>query len=383
MTAKTLRIIAAIAIGLILLLFVLQGVDDDGRRDTGGKLLPDFAAVANEAREIRIVGPDDPDGVTLRRDDERWVVVERDGYAADLGKLRQLVIALAEASIVEEKTSNPEYYERLGLVAPGDDGSGLLVTVSGDDFTSNVILGETAQGDYRYARNPEQPASYLIDRNPEAPASPGDWLDPVIVDVAASDVRLVTVEHADGERVELAKPDDNPDDNPDDKEGEDGEDVEPAAAPRNFIAVNLPEGRELTYPAVGDSIAGALAGLELDDVRPATDGEPSGHATFVTGAGLAVDVQVIEETVAAEPDDEEPGDDETSDADDEDASEAAEETETWLRFSASAGAGSDAEAAAAAETVNERVSGWEYRVPDYKVQLLTKRWDDLLKAPPP
>lgn len=358
MTARSLRIIAAVTVGLVLLLVVLQSVDDSDTRPTGGKLLPAFAGVANDVHEVRIVGPDEPDGVTLQQVGDRWVVVERDNYPADLGKLRQLVIALSEASIVEEKTSNPEYYDRLGLVDPADGGSGLRVTAGGEDFSSTVIFGETAQGEHRYARNPEQPTSYLVDRDPAAPASPGEWLDPVIVDIPATDVRLVTIEHADGETVELARPDD--------------------AEQPDFVPVELPEGRELSYPSVANGIAGALANLELDDVRPATERAAAGEARFETASGLVVNVEVVE--IADES--ESTGAPEDIDAaEDSDDSEApVETTETWLRFTASAGEESGDDAGAAAKVINERTNGWEYRVPDYKIQLLTKRWDDLLKA---
>ena len=30
--------------------------------------------------------------------------------------------------------------------------------------------------------------------------------------------------------------------------------------------------------------------------------------------------------------------------------------------------------------INDRLSGWQYRLPDFKKNLLTRRWDDILKA---
>ena len=46
-------------------------------------------------------------------DKETWTVAERDNYPADTGRLRKLLLELAEARLLEEKTSNPELYDRL------------------------------------------------------------------------------------------------------------------------------------------------------------------------------------------------------------------------------------------------------------------------------
>ncbi len=376
MTQRTVATLAALAVGLVLLLVGVRNVDIGGPRvATGRLLLPEFAPLANDIGEVRIAGAGE--GVTLRREDDGWVVVERDGYPADMGKLRPLVIALSEATIVEEKTSNPELYARLGLGDPdgdadteggadtegdtdtegdadpdgiidpegdtaadsdtGTEGNGTAVTVSGEGVQSTVIFGNTAQGDNRYARVADEPGSYLVDVNPELPQSPGEWLDPQITDIAADTVRLVTIEHADGERIELARPDD--------------------AETPDYVALNLPEGRELTYPSVANGIAGALDDLDLEDVRQRGEGEAGTTTVFATADGLEVSVELIEEG----------NEEETSDA------------ATWLRFSAKA---NGEEAQAAADALNERLGKREYRVADFKTQLLTKRWDDLLKAPP-
>ena len=359
MTSRTFRTLAALAAGLVLLLVVVRSFNGGRVDDDSSLLLPEFAAQANEVDEIRISGAENPDGTTIRRGDSGWVVSGHHDYPADLAKLRQLVIALSEASIIEEKTSNPEYYERLGLGDPDDGGNGTKVTASAGDTTSTVIFGETAQGEHRYARNPETAASYLVDRNPELPQSATAWLEPNVADVLAGDISRIVITHADGERVELAK-------------GE--EDT------ADYAAANLPEGRELTYPSIGNGIAGALGGLTLEDVRPASDAEPATTALFTTKDGLEVSVRVIDTVV--EPAEPAPDAEEEAPAAAEDETTPAEtapaepEIEHWLALSAKA---SSDEAKERADAINARVEGWEYRVPDYKAELLTKRWDDLLK----
>ncbi|HEX5788066.1 MAG TPA: DUF4340 domain-containing protein [Woeseiaceae bacterium] len=470
MNRRTVVALAGIAAVLVVLLLVLESFDGGGR-DEDRRLLPDFAGVANDLEAVRITGADDPAGTTLRKDGDGWVVAERDGYPADTAKLRQLVIALAEAGIVEEKTANPEYYDRLGLGAPGEDGEGgegdeesedgedgtgvqVVAEAGGSDTT--VIFGDTAQGDNRYARTPASPQTYLVDRNPAIPVVPGEWLEAELADIAAGDMRRVRIEHADGESIQLEKAD-------------------PAAV--NFEVLNVPEGRELSYASVGDGIAGALSTLELEDVRRATDAMATTTTVYETFDGLVVTVEAIEvplpgaddapdAPVAPEAPDAPAPEDEEVTGEEADASEADAEptTETWLRFTASVAEGttapvessddaapaatdtstsddastdaaaateavtSDADTAAPAEAeapsaeaggtdnaagddatpqadaatdadtgeaaeaapatespreradaLNARWSGWEYRVPDYKQELITRRWDDLLE----
>lgn len=326
MTGKALRGLAAVTAGLVLLLIVMRGLDGD-RPTAAGQLLPALETIADSLTEVRV--DDGDDATTLRQSAPgRWVVAERNDYPANTARLRQLVVALAGAAIVEEKTSNPALYGKLGLGEPGDESAGTFITFAAPAEEQTVVLGDSARRDNRYARVAGRSATYLIDANPETPAGPADWLLPDIVDVPASDIAGFTIEHGDGERIEFAK---------DDPEQAD------------FEPANLPEGRELTYPSVANAIAGTLAGLTLTDVRPQSGAEPAATVHFRRRDGSLLRVDVIRD----------------------------EDDEAWLALSADS-AGADA--SASTDAINERVSGWEYRVPDYKARQLTKRWDDLLKA---
>ena len=53
--------------------------------------------------------------------------------------------------------------------------------------------------------------------------------------------------------------------------------------------------------------------------------------------------------------------------------------ESWVAFSVTAEEEGGEEAAAIAA----RVEGWEFRIADYKANLLTRRWEDILKAEAP
>ncbi|MDH3531616.1 MAG: DUF4340 domain-containing protein, partial [Gammaproteobacteria bacterium] len=191
MSRKTLQVLIAVVVGLVLTLLVLDSTDRNDAPNEAGPLLPGLKSRANEVEQVRISRSAGEESVTIRRDGGAWVVSDRDDYPADVGKLRQLIIALADASIVEEKTSNPEQYEKLGVDDPAEGGDGARVFAGGEGFSYEVILGDSAQRDFRYARLPDQATSYLIDKNPTVPDSVGDWLLPDIVDISAERVRKV------------------------------------------------------------------------------------------------------------------------------------------------------------------------------------------------
>lgn len=316
---RSLHALIAIVVGLLLLLFVIEQAGERDGRTPDAYLLPGFADDANGIVEIRIRRGDDEEVITLRRIESTWVVAERDDYPADVAQLRQLVNTLAGARIVERKTSDPARYDRLGVGDPAAGGDGSAIELLGDDFSYSVVFGKTAQGSYRYARPANDATSYLIDRNPTLPQSAGDWLAAAVIDIPATDVLRVSIVHADGERLVVERADD-----------ESG----------NFNVLDVPEGRELSYAAVGNGIAAALANLQLDDVRRSGDG-----AITVTTVIETLDERRVT-AVVQESDD-----------------------TRWVTFEIDGD-----------EELAVRLDGWQFRLPDYKSNLLARRWDDVLKA---
>jgi len=344
-TRRALYVLLGVAAALAAAVLLLRIAERSATAPGTMPLLPGFETHANAIDTIRISAGTDAEAVTLHRDGDRWEVGERDDYLADIGKLRKLVVALTEARILEEKTSDPDRYGRLGLAAtPGEDAA-IEVDVSGDTFSQTVFFGNSPQRDTRYVRLGDNPASYLIDRNPEIPREAGQWLLPEIVDIGAGRVHRVTIEHADSEPIVIEK---------DSKELTD------------FSVRDIPEGRELSYPTVANGIAGMLAGLNLQDVRKSRDMTPSTTVAVETWNGVRIDARI-----------------------------AAEGDQTWIAFAAStvpapSSGGGDEDAAATpaneraaadeARAIEERVSGWQYRVTEQKKNLLTRHWDDILKS---
>ena len=264
MNARSTRTLAIVAAVLVAGVLFLNVVDDDYLPADGGPLLPDLKERINDVDTVTITAGDDT--VTIRRGDDGWRVATRDGYPADTGKLRAGLLALADAGKLEAKTANPDRHAALGLA--GDEST--RVELAGDGIETAVLLGNTAQQRYRYARLDGDDQAWLIDADPGLPADSGDWLRPDIVDIAGDDVAEVSVTHEDGEAVRRVR----------DEGG-------------GLAAADLPEGRELSYASVVNPVAGALAALRLEDVRApaAATGDADVTTVFRTTDGLRVSVR--------------------------------------------------------------------------------------------
>lgn len=314
-------------------------------------LLPAFAGQANTLDWLRVSAAGGGVLATLERGEARWTVAEAGGYAADWGVLRPLLAGLAEARVVEPKTSNPDYYDRLGVEdVAGADAQGVLIEFRPESGLPAVILGNTAQGrDGQYARLAGEAASVLIDRELDAPRQRENWLDRAIVDIAENGVVEVEIVHADGETVRARKV---------------------SADDEDFVLEGVAEGFEARSAWTVNSLAGGLSSLRLDAVAPEGEIDWTGATRFrvLTADGLNVEVELA--TVPS-------GEDGAA-------------TGRWLRLDAGlyttgldtgVEAGEDdAEVRERADAINRRVAGWAYRVPDYKASTMDKRMADLVQA---
>jgi len=345
MNRTALTWLGAIVAALLVALLVIEA--GDRARDRSDVAFVDgLRAALNDVD--RVVISRDGSETTIRRTDEGWGVEEYDGYAADVGKLRSLLIALADAAVIEEKTSNPERYDRLGVADPAAGGAGVLLTVTGPGVEHTLILGDPAGSGYRYARIADSEQSVLIDADPDIPAAGIDWLNRNIIDVVPGDVRRVSITHADGEEIMVERPD---------------------SLLNEFAIAGVPDGRELTNERDANLIAAALRNLELEDVRPAVDGDVATTTLFELADGTRITAEVLVGDEAS-----------------------------WIGLSATASApaiapsadggaaaeAGDAETAVAmadpvdADALNARHGDWQYRLNDPKLGLLTRRWADLL-----
>jgi Domain of unknown function (DUF4340) len=358
-----------ILLGVLLVLVALVLVGQRSRTPPSGSgalFLPSLETALNDVERVTITKAKNETIVTLERRPDGWVATNKNDYAADVGKLRQGLRALAEARILEKKTANAELYSHLGVEdVSGDKAAGVAVAlVAAGKELPTIILGHSEGSKFRYARRSGEMQSYLIDKNPEFPRGVGQWLDAQIIDVRGDRIREVTITQPDGQVVRISK-------------------ATKGAA--NYDVADVPKGRELLYPGIANVIGNALRELNLEDVEPAVASPPAKPTVveFRTFDGLVVRAEG----------------EKRGDAD-------------WVSFAASvdteqaaraAGAAPSAEAtppaadgaaapanetkpatpppdpAAEAARINAKVGPWRYKIASFQYDQMTRRMSDLLK----
>jgi hypothetical protein len=243
-----------------------------GKRTT---LYPMLDSGVHQVQAVRIFKAGDARAVELKRGAIGWTVSERGDYRADQAKLSKLVRDIADATIIEEKTGDPERYAALGVEDTSrTDAKGIRIVLMGAvDPLANLIVGHPgAGGNSRYVRRAGEKRSWLVDRSLEAPVEPDAWLDKSIADIAADRVQSVTVT-VNGEKAYTV--------------------AKASRSDASFAVEKLPKGKQLRSPTIADGFATALTGFALSGVQAAGEftEPPPDRATVRTFDGLVVDLR--------------------------------------------------------------------------------------------
>jgi hypothetical protein len=294
-------------------------------------VLPGAEAALNKVTEVHLIRGDGT-STTLKPGASGWSVSERD-YPADTGKVRKLLLDLGSLSVVEEKTSLPANYPTLGVedVKGNPKATGTRVELVTPAKTFALIVGKSSSGKSAFVRVANSKQSVLAAPAITVDADPKRWLDPTLLDVPLDRVKAVDVKPADGPGYTASR---------EKKEQQD------------FGVTGVPKGRELTSPGAADPIAGALAGLSLDDahkVAVPADAKLS-QVVFHTFDGL--DLTLL----------------------------GRKDGPRTLITVAVHGSGKDVDTEA--KNLGDRVTGWEFDIPSYKYDSIFKPLDELLAKPP-
>ena len=294
-----------------------------------GSQLPDVAALKINSHDLT---------ATFVRQGEAWSDSDKGGYPADAGRIRQIVLALAELQLVEPKTDRPDLYSRLG-VEDTSAGKSHLLTLrdkKGGDLAALVVgnqrydrLGTGNNG--VYVRKPGEARAWLAAGSIDLSGKLPSWLDRHILDIPETRIASVALTQSDSTKLTV-------------KRGSEKD---------KFAIVDMPAGAKLKNEDAAGQPASVLEALDLDDVEPAlklpVPASALTTAALTTFDGLTVTLKLFRH-----------GD------------------KDWVAVSAE-GTG---KTAAEAKQLNAKLAGWTYQIPGYKANLLTTKLADLL-APPP
>ena len=108
--------------------------------------------------------------ITFVLQDKVWKVTEKDDYPADAGKVREMLLGLAQISFVEPKTAQSDLYKRLNLEDPSQpkaQSTAVEVFDAGGATLGSVIVGKRridelgGGNDGVYIRLPSEPRTWL------------------------------------------------------------------------------------------------------------------------------------------------------------------------------------------------------------------------------
>jgi hypothetical protein len=272
-TFIALIVAALLAISAALYLSAQRYQSRDPR---GSALLPSLAGELDTVTALSVRRGSATPTATVREQGGHWTVAERGDYPADVSKLRKLLLALSDAKIIEQKTSNPASFPVIGVEDPASPGAtGAEISVVARDGKHAVIVGKPA-GNGNFARRSGESSSYSVEPGISLEVEPRYWIDSRLLDIAAAGIQSIGVKPAAGPAYTVHR----------------------AAAGGNFLLDGAPPGRKAAEPAVLAPSPTTYSGLTADDVAAAGDIDFSkatvatvtlsdGNVITITGAASA------------------------------------------------------------------------------------------------
>lgn len=249
----------------------------------GVPLLPSLAGELNTVTSLSVLKGSATPSVTIHKQGEQWTVAQRANYPADVAKLRKLLLALGDAKIREEKTSDPANYSIIGVEDPTKPGAGgAQIELLAKQGKQDVIVGKPAdQGSF--VRRVGEKSSYIVDPAISFEAEPRYWIDTRLLDIAADKIQSIQFKPDTGPGYTVrrvteapAKPDEGKKTAP---KTETGAAAAPAKASApvppvpssKFVLEGVPRGRQAADSNVLAPSPSAFSNLNDDDVASVGD----------------------------------------------------------------------------------------------------------------
>ena len=325
MKNRNIKILLISVIILSTFTYIINSKIDEQNQEKFRLFIPSLKQSINDINQINIRKTNN-EQILLEKINDHWKVSGKWEYPANYQLINKLLISLVEAKIIEEKTSDQRLYNRLGVEDLSlDNNDSTEITFKGEGIKYTIIYGHTNQNKNRYVRISGTTASWLIDQNPDIPEDTTNWLNKTITDIDSSKIMQVMIPQLDKSNIIIKK------------ESEESAD---------FKIDNVPLDRELSYPTIINSVGSFLSNLELEDIRPATENAQLIFTEFQTFKGLTIKVKLMPK-----------------------------ENENWISISFEKKEGYKPEL----EKIKIPSNEWEYKISEYKANLLNKSMEDFLE----
>lgn len=215
-----------------------------------GAALPGLAGRVNDVERLTL--SDMEQSLTLVRQAERWQFEALPGFPLKQGKVRELLLTLADIQLMEAKTDDPAFHDAIGL------GADATTVRFGDD--SGLMFGKQVAGVGQFVRRIGEDQCYVAK----------DARVPQITTKAWADVTLPVARKELVTRVDV-------------KDGQSPYSVTVTADGQ--VLEGLKDGEALAYDGVLDTVVAGAVYIDFNDVKPAGDIDWSSAAqTVFSGA---------------------------------------------------------------------------------------------------
>ncbi|MCX5689734.1 MAG: DUF4340 domain-containing protein [Planctomycetota bacterium] len=302
MNSKTLIIIAGTTLALVGLA-TLVGNRGGGSAATTSASSRErlYAGLSDKLADVaKVTIKKGAQEAVLVKNGSNWTVENKFGYPAKFDVLRPIVAGVAEASIIEPKTSKPELYGKLEVEDPAQEGAKSIVVTLADAkgaTMASVIVGKQDFGGAasdpfnpppsdgktkRFVRRVGEAQSYLVEAELIPQPDALEFVDKSIVEIKNERVKSVVIMHpgengAAGEVVKISRATDQE---------------------KNFSLEGMPEGSKLKDEFAASRIAQSLSYVTLDDVKPASEldwnDSKAVKGTFECFDGTAISFTMVE-----------------------------------------------------------------------------------------
>ena len=182
-------LVAALAVIIVALYVSTQR--NAVREVHGLPLLPALAGELDSVTSLSVQKGSTTPSVTVHKQGEQWTVAERANYPADVAKLRKLLLALSDAKIREEKTSDPANYSIIGVEDATKPGAtGAQIEVLAKNAKVDVIVGKPVdQGNF--VRRGGEKSSYIVEPGISFEAEPRYWIDTRLLNFSTDKIQSI------------------------------------------------------------------------------------------------------------------------------------------------------------------------------------------------
>jgi hypothetical protein len=257
MNLKKFLLFAVITLATVGLAFWIAGLRAPERSVEKTPAFPGLIDHINDVVRVELRGGGKE--TVIAQKDGRWAVANRGHYPAQFEKVKPLVVGIAQLEVLEQKTSNPELYPKLGVEdITAKDAASRQVSLldAGGKTLAALLVGKQPANlgvqapDALYIRRAGEPQALLVQGRVKAEADPSAWVDTKLADIASTRIKEAVVKPAAGETISIGKA---------------------KAEDKAFALANVPKGKKVKSQGVVESLATALQDLNFEDVVAEAD----------------------------------------------------------------------------------------------------------------